>query len=217
MIFLYILWENRLDLHVLAHTDKPIVIVQYLLVQQPYWSHLNVIFPYFHKTSCYIDSYTKFKTLNSQGYSKWLQPIKTCENCPPLIWKILNPSEQLWKSARYILRATAFSHQPVLYCSCYCFCMVNLTRHWHAHCMYFNHSHFTFSQLAPKPPQPQVSNAAQQPRLIVPALPSSIPQITGTGATGNIQFPHGVISGGVVYLPQVWELSTRCTCRSQNL
>lgn len=57
-------------------------------------------------------------------------------------------------------------------------------------------------QLAPKPPQPQISNAAQQPRLIVPALPSSIPQITGTGATGNIQFPHGVISGGVVYLPQ---------------
>lgn len=87
--------------------------------------------------------------------------------------------------------------------------MVNLTRHLHAHCMYFNPSpiisviYVTFSQLAPKPPQPQVSNAAQQPRLIVPALPSSIPQITGTGATGNIQFPHGVISGGVVYLPQV--------------
>jgi len=37
----------------------------------------------------------------------------------------------------------------------------------------------------------------------VPALPPSIPQITGAGATGNIQFPHGVISGGVVYLPQV--------------
>lgn len=87
--------------------------------------------------------------------------------------------------------------------------MVNLTRHWRAHCMYFNPLpiicviYVTFSQLAPKPPQPQVSNAAQQPRLIVPALPSSIPQITGTGATGNIQFPHGVISGGVVYLPQV--------------
>ena len=75
--------------------------------------------------------------------------------------------------------------------------------------MYFNPSanilSYYFFQLAPKPPQPQVSNAAQQPRLIVPALPSSIPQniITGTGATGNIQFPHGVISGGVVYLPQV--------------
>jgi len=27
--------------------------------------------------------------------------------------------------------------------------------------------------------------------------------MTGAGATGNIQFPHGVISGGVVYLPQV--------------
>ena len=100
--------------------------------------------------------------------------------------------------------------------------MVNLTRHWHAHCMYFNPSpiicviHVTFSQLAPKPPQPQVSNAAQQPRLIVPALPSSIPQITGTGATGNIQFPHGVISGGVVYLPQVWELSTRFTFQSEK-
>ena len=100
--------------------------------------------------------------------------------------------------------------------------MVNLTRHWHAHCMYFNPSpiicviHVTFSQLAPKPPQPQVSNAAQQPRLIVPALPSSIPQITGTGATSNIQFPHGVISGGVVYLPQVWELSTRFTCQSKK-
>lgn len=100
--------------------------------------------------------------------------------------------------------------------------MVNLTRHWRAHCMYFNPLpiicviYVTFSQLAPKPPQPQVSNAAQQPRLIVPALPSSIPQITGTGATGNIQFPHGVISGGVVYLPQVCELSTRCTSRSQK-
>lgn len=58
-------------------------------------------------------------------------------------------------------------------------------------------------QLAPKPPQTQVSSAAQQPRLIVPALPSNMPQMTGAGAaTGNIQFPHGVISGGVVYLPQ---------------
>ncbi|KAJ7379164.1 nucleobase-containing compound biosynthetic process [Desmophyllum pertusum] len=57
-------------------------------------------------------------------------------------------------------------------------------------------------QLAPKPIQTQASSGAQQPRLIVPALPSSIPQITGTGATANLQFPHGVISGGVVYLPQ---------------
>ena len=64
-----------------------------------------------------------------------------------------------------------------------------------------------FCQLAPKPPQTQVSSAAQQPRLIVPALPSNMPQMTGAGAaTGNIQFPHGVISGGVVYLPQVEEL-----------
>ena len=147
--------------------------------------------------------------MTSANQDVWKLPSTDLENSKPQ-WTIL------WKSARYILRATAFSHQPVLYCSCYCFCMVNLTRHWHAHCMYFNHSHFTFSQLAPKPPQPQVSNAAQQPRLIVPALPSSIQQITGTGATGNIQFPHGVISGGVVYLPQVWELSTRCTCRSQT-
>jgi len=57
-------------------------------------------------------------------------------------------------------------------------------------------------QLAPKPAQPQASSGAQQPRLIVPALPSNMPQMTGTGTTGNIQFPHGVISGGVVYLPQ---------------
>jgi len=61
-------------------------------------------------------------------------------------------------------------------------------------------------QLAPKPAQPQASSGAQQPRLIVPALPSNMPQMTGTGTTGNIQFPHGVISGGVVYLPQVREL-----------
>ena len=50
------------------------------------------------------------------------------------------------------------------------------------------------------------SSVAQQPRLIVPALPSSMSQISGvTGATaaGNVQFPHGVLSGGVVYLPQV--------------
>lgn len=62
---------------------------------------------------------------------------------------------------------------------------------------------FFICQLAPKPVQTQASSGAQQPRLIVPALPSSIPQMTATGATGNIQFPHGVISGGVVYLPQV--------------
>lgn len=62
-----------------------------------------------------------------------------------------------------------------------------------------------YLQLAPKPIQTQASSGAQQPRLIVPALPSSIPQITGTGATANLQFPHGVISGGVVYLPQVSE------------
>lgn len=57
-------------------------------------------------------------------------------------------------------------------------------------------------QLAPKPVQAQASSGTQQPRLIVPALPSGLPQMTGTGAAGNIQFPHGVISGGVVYLPQ---------------
>lgn len=57
-------------------------------------------------------------------------------------------------------------------------------------------------QLAPKPTVTQATSGAQQPRLIVPALPSNMPQISGAGATGNIQFPHGVISGGVVYLPQ---------------
>lgn len=60
-------------------------------------------------------------------------------------------------------------------------------------------------QLAPKPIVTQASSAAQQPRLIVPALPSNMSQIsgvTGAAATGNVQFPHGVISGGVVYLPQ---------------
>ena len=31
--------------------------------------------------------------------------------------------------------------------------------------------------------------------------------MTGGGAAGNIQFPHGVISGGVVYLPQVSDVS----------
>ena len=63
-----------------------------------------------------------------------------------------------------------------------------------------------FYQLAPKPVQTQVSGGAQQPRLIVPALPSSIPQIATTGTSGSLQFPHGVISGGVVYLPQVSEV-----------
>lgn len=57
-------------------------------------------------------------------------------------------------------------------------------------------------QLAPKPVQTQVGSGAQQQRLIVPALPSTIPQITTAGASGSLQFPHGVISGGVVYLPQ---------------
>lgn len=60
-------------------------------------------------------------------------------------------------------------------------------------------------QLAPKPAVTLASSVAQQPRLIVPALPSSMSQISGvTGATaaGNVQFPHGVLSGGVVYLPQ---------------
>ena len=64
-------------------------------------------------------------------------------------------------------------------------------------------------KLAPKPVQAQASSGAQQPRLIVPALPSSLPQITGTGARGNIQFPHGVISGGVVYLPQVSDVGKK--------
>ena len=63
-----------------------------------------------------------------------------------------------------------------------------------------------FCQRALKPAVTQASSTAQQPRLLVPALPSNMPQITGAGATGNIQFPHGVISGGVVYLPQVREL-----------
>ena len=29
------------------------------------------------------------KTVNSQGYSELREPIKTCENCYPLIWYIL--------------------------------------------------------------------------------------------------------------------------------
>ena len=29
------------------------------------------------------------KTVNIQGYSKLQEPIKTCKNCYPLIWKIL--------------------------------------------------------------------------------------------------------------------------------
>ncbi|XP_058961239.2 protein lin-54 homolog isoform X1 [Pocillopora verrucosa] len=57
-------------------------------------------------------------------------------------------------------------------------------------------------QLAPKPVQTQVASSGQQQRLIVPALPSTLPQIATTGASGSLQFPHGVISGGVVYLPQ---------------
>ena len=74
--------------------------------------------------------------------------------------------------------------------------------------MYFMCCPF-FYQLAPKPAQTQASTGAQQPRLIVPALPSNMPQMTGAGATGNLQFPHGVISGGVVYLPQVRELGLK--------
>ena len=33
--------------------------------------------------------------------------------------------------------------------------------------------------------------------------------MTSAGATGNIQFPHGVISGGVVYLPQVSDVGKK--------
>ena len=41
----------------------------------------------------------------------------------------------------------------------------------------------------------------QQQRVIVPALAPNMSQLSSTST--NIQFPHGVISGGVVYLPQV--------------
>ena len=54
-------------------------------------------------------------------------------------------------------------------------------------------------QLAPKPVQLQGAAAAgQHPRLIVPAIAPNM-NATSTG----LQFPHGLISGGVVYLPQV--------------
>lgn len=75
--------------------------------------------------------------------------------------------------------------------------MVNLIIFVSALCLLFPH------QLAPKPVQTQVASSGQQQRLIVPALPSTLPQIATTGASGSLQFPHGVISGGVVYLPQV--------------
>ncbi|KAK3735218.1 hypothetical protein QZH41_010028, partial [Actinostola sp. cb2023] len=55
-------------------------------------------------------------------------------------------------------------------------------------------------QLAPKPTLTQVSGSApqgQQQRFIIPAITSNM-----STANTNIQFPHGVISGGVVYLPQ---------------
>ncbi|XP_001631267.2 protein lin-54 homolog isoform X2 [Nematostella vectensis] len=52
-------------------------------------------------------------------------------------------------------------------------------------------------QLAPKPPLVQASGASQQgqQRFIIPAIAPNT-------NTTNLQFPHGVISGGVVYLPQ---------------
>ena len=52
-------------------------------------------------------------------------------------------------------------------------------------------------QLAPKPVQLQ-GTVGQQPRVIVPAIAPNL----STSSTG-LQFPHGLISGGVVYLPQV--------------
>lgn len=85
----------------------------------------------------------------------------------------------------------------------------NLSSHTFLSSLHHMLSCWFLLQLAPKPVQTQASSGAQQPRLIVPALPSSLPQMSGTGATGNIQFPHGVISGGVVYLPQVSDVGNK--------
>ncbi|XP_031572762.1 protein lin-54 homolog [Actinia tenebrosa] len=51
-------------------------------------------------------------------------------------------------------------------------------------------------QLAPKPQVTANLGQGQQQRFIIPAIAPNM----STG--NNIQFPHGVISGGVVYLPQ---------------
>jgi len=69
---------------------------------------------------------------------------------------------------------------------------------------------FYYFQLAPKPTITQVTGSApqgQQQRFIIPAI---TPNLTNTNT--NLQFPHGVISGGVVYLPQVRPVYTCKFC-----